>query len=287
MKKIGVGIAAVATLVAMPAMAADLMTKAPAPSMTPSAPVATWTGYYIGGNIGYAWGNDPKTTTGIELLTGAAIDAGSATLHPNGGFSGLQSGYNWQIAPTWLVGFESDFQYGRIKGNAGCLVTCGTSPLFPFVTNQSFNVTDRLNWFGTVRGRVGYVAGPTLIYATGGLAYGQVEREANVTGYANLFGGFPGGFSGQYDNTTTKVGWTIGGGLEAKLSSWMPGWFGSWTGWSAKAEYLYVDLGHFNDTLAENYASGFPGAVRNVSGSIHENIFRVGLNYQFNGSPWH
>jgi outer membrane immunogenic protein len=280
MKKIALSAAALATLIATHAMAADIARKAPAPAPAPVAPVSVWTGYYIGGNIGYAWGNDPKSTTGVELLTGTAINPGAATLHPNGGFSGLQSGYNWQIAPTWLIGYESDFQYGRIKGSAGCLAACGVQP-FPFTTYQSFSVTDRLNWFGTVRGRLGYVAGPTLLYVTGGLAYGQVEREANIAGATNVFLGFPGGFSGSFDNTTTKVGWTVGGGIEAKLANWLPAWFGGWTGWSAKAEYLYIDLGHVTDTLNETYVNGFPGAVRTVTGSIRENIFRVGLNYQF------
>jgi len=270
----------VAVLATDAAVAADLATKVPPPAPPVAAPF-TWTGYYIGGNIGYAWGKDSKTTTGTALLDDDAIDPGTADVHPDGGFSGLQSGYNWQIAPTWLVGIESDFQYGRIKGTANCLVACGESPLFGFITNQSFSVTDRLNWFGTVRGRVGYVAGPTLLYFTGGFVYGQVEREANVAGDGDFTGG--GGFSGAFDNTTTKTGWTIGGGLEAKLSNWLP----AWSGWSAKAEYLYIDLGHFTDNLNEPYGSGFPGAIRTVTGDMRENIFRVGLNYEFNGSPWH
>jgi outer membrane immunogenic protein len=261
------------------AYAADLR-PAYKPPPPPPPPPPNWTGFYIGGNIGYAWGNDSKTTTGVESLTGSSIDSGSATLHPNGGFSGLQSGYNWQFAPTWLVGYESDFQYSRIKGSTGCLVTCGVSASFPFITYQSFSVTDRLNWFGTVRGRLGYVMDPALFYVTGGLAYGQVERQANLFGN-NAIPGF-GGFGGQYDNTTTKVGWTLGGGIEAKLAGWFPSWMGTWTGWSGKVEYLYVDLGHFTDNLNENYVIAFPGAVRTVTGNMRENIFRVGLNYQFN-----
>jgi outer membrane immunogenic protein len=132
MRKAAISAAAIITLVASQAMAADLARKAP-PAPMPSAAPITWTGYYIGGNIGYAWGSDSKTTTGFETLAGTAIDPGTATLHPNGGFSGLQSGYNWQVAPTWLVGFESDFQYGRIKGSAGCLVHCGVSNSFFFI----------------------------------------------------------------------------------------------------------------------------------------------------------
>jgi outer membrane immunogenic protein len=200
MRKAALSIAAVMTLIATQAMAADMAAKARPPAPAPVAAPPTWTGFYLGGNIGYAWGSDSKTTTGVELLGGTALDPGTATLHPNGGFSGIQSGYNWQFAPTWLVGYESDFQYGRIKGSASCLVHCGVSNSFPFIIYQNFNVTDRLNWFGTVRGRLGYVAGPALLYVTGGLAYGQVEREANLAGTNFIFGGF----SGTYDNTTTK-----------------------------------------------------------------------------------
>jgi len=278
MRIAAISAAAAVTLIATQAVAADMAAKAPSPAPAPVAPVSGWTGFYLGGNIGYAWGSDSKTSTGIETITGTAIDPGTATLHPNGGFSGIQSGYNWQFAPTWLVGYESDFQYGRIKGSASCLVHCGAQNAFPFVTYQSFNVTDRLNWFGTVRGRFGYVAGPALLYVTGGLAYGQVERQANLAG--NTF--FIGGFSGSFDNTTTKVGWTLGGGLEAKLAGWFPSWMGSWAGWSGKIEYLYIDLGHVNDNLNETYASNafllgnFTGAVRTVSGNMRKISFVSG-----------
>ena len=134
------------------AYAADLRPAMKAPPPAPVALPPSWTGYYIGGNIGYAWGRNSTTTTGVQLL-GGAVDPGTATIHANGGFSGLQSGYNWQIGPTWLVGFENDFQYGKIKGTASCLVTCGVQSVFPFANYQTFSVTDRLNWFGTVRGR--------------------------------------------------------------------------------------------------------------------------------------
>lgn len=283
MKKIVIGVAAITALMGTHAMAADMATKAPP---APPAPVFSWTGYYIGGNIGYAWGDDPTSTSGTTAIGGFALTPGSTTIHPDGGFSGIQSGYNWQIDPSWLVGFETDFQYGRIRGTANCLVTCNVAlPPFFFTNYSTFSVTDRINWFGTVRGRVGYVAGPALLYFTGGLAYGQVEREANLVGNNTLlFDTFTGG----YDNNSTKVGWTIGGGIEAKLSTWLPGWFGSWTGWSAKAEYLYIDLGHVSDTFNETYITfPFPGATRTVTSDIRENIFRVGLNYQFSGSPWH
>src|SRR4051794_27620886 len=219
-------VAVAAVALTQGAFAADMPLKAR------SAPVAMpigWTGYYIGGNIGYGWGDTPTNTTGVADLGGVALATGSADLRLKGWFSGLQSGYNVQIAPTWLVGLESDFQYSNIKGDVNCLVACATP--FPFGSSyNSFAVSDRLNWFGTVRGRLGYVVGPTLFYATGGFAYGEVERRANLIGNNSILSNT---FVGSYDNRSTKTGWTAGGGIETKLS-------GAWSAWTAKLEYLYV-----------------------------------------------
>jgi outer membrane immunogenic protein len=238
------------------------------------APVPyTWTGFYIGGNIGYGWGSGSTSTTGVTVLGPIALTPGNADLRPHGWFSGLQAGYNWQIGPSWLVGLETDFQFSDIKGSTSCLVVCGTAlpPLF-FTSYSNFSVTDRMNWFGTVRGRVGYVAGPALLYFTGGLAYAEVERVASLTGLNTLLTNT---FVGQFDNTTTKVGWTIGGGVEAKLA-------GVWSAWTVKAEYLYIDLRDFSDPLNEVYVTfPFPGASRTVTSTVRENIFRLGLNYKF------
>jgi outer membrane immunogenic protein len=264
-------VAVAAVALTQGAFAADMPLKArPAPVAMPVG----WTGYYIGGNIGYGWGDTPTDTTGVAALGGAALATGSADLRLKGWFSGLQSGYNMQIAPSWLVGFESDFQYSNIKGDKNCLVTCGSLLPSLFITSyNSFAVSDRLNWFGTVRGRLGYVAGPTLFYATGGLAYGEVERRANLIGNLNF--GLGNTFVGSYDNRSTKTGWTAGGGIETKLS-------GAWSAWTAKLEYLYVDLGNVSDVLPLTYVtSPFPGATRTVHSEVRENIVRFGMNYQF------
>jgi outer membrane immunogenic protein len=256
-----------------PAMAADMAVK--------TAPLAaapfTWTGYYIGGNVGYGWGNDPTSTTGRYLgFGGGALSSGGATQHLDGAFTGLQSGYNWQFAPTWVAGIESDFQYGKIKGTISCLLTCGGA-LPPVGTGYTqFTVTDALDSFGTVRARLGYAMGSTLFYGTGGFAYGDIERTGLITGRGPSGNGAPfGPLAGNYDDSTTKGGWTVGGGVETKLP-------GMWSAWSAKAEYLHIDLGHVSDILNENYFSGAPGAFRNITTSVRENIVRVGLNYQFN-----
>lgn len=279
MKKIAISIAAFATLLATPVLAADMATKAPpvAPSVPTAAP---WTGYYLGGNIGYAWGDDPTTTTGRFLLgAGGPLQPGSGTVRPDGGFLGIGSGYNLQLAPTWVASFETDFQYGRIKGTTQCIVACGTA-LPPVGSGYiQFTTTDRLDSFGTVRGRFGYLwNGSTLLYGTGGLAYGEVERIGLIVGRGPTGNGGPfGPFAGNYDDSSTRVGWTAGGGIETRLMQWSP----NFAGWTAKVEYLYIDLGQVNDVLNMAYFSGNPGAYRNITSKIHENIIRFGMNYQF------
>lgn len=173
---------------------------------------------------------------------------------------------------SWLVGIEADFQFSNIKDDASCLTTCGPQN-FAFIRYNAFSVQEKLNWFGTVRGRVGYVAGPALIYATGGLAYGEVERIANLDGFNTIPTWGP--FAGSYDNKKTKTGWTVGGGLEYKLP-------GAWSALSIKAEYLYIDLGEASDTLRLDYNIFVrPGATRTVTSDLKEQIVRVGFNYQF------
>ena len=100
----------------------------------------------------------------------------------------------------------------------------------------------RNNWLGTARGRLGYSLGEFMPYVTGGLAVGDIKTSIAGVGSAN----------------ETKAGWTVGGGLEAHIS-------GPWT---AKVEYLYVDLG-----------SG--GSVAGSDASYRSNIVRAGLNYKF------
>jgi outer membrane immunogenic protein len=152
------------------------------------------------------------------------------------------------------------------------------------------SITEQMPWLGTVRGRLGYVADRLLLYATGGLAFGRVEVDSSATATGFFVPGSTvpctpttcpvWGFSG---SGVTKIGWTVGGGAE-----WAVG-----GNWSAKFEYLFVDLGSFNTTF-----TGFPGCfgptsgaiiachfqlagVGNISSRITDNIVRVGLNYQF------
>lgn len=155
----------------------------------------------------------------------------------SGGQVGGTAGYNWQLGRT-VLGLEGDIDWNHLQGT-------NLSPSCPG-TGGSCSTTE--TWLSTLRGRAGYAFGGVLPYVTGGLAVGNIEAAA-----PGLAGG-----------TNTNAGWTVGGGVEFAL----PG------NWSAKAEYLHVDLGDFN---CGTNCGGAPD--ENVS--MRENVFRAGVNYHF------
>jgi len=132
-----------------------------------------------------------------------------------------------------------------MRGDSETLLTQNTGFLtfFP-VTFSALSEEHKIDWFGTVRGRFGYPMGPVLFYATGGLAYGEVNRNGNVAGQTNfVLGGTVNNFAGSYSASSTRAGWTAGAGIEGMLSR----------NWSVKAEYLYMDLGNTTDTFSTFY----------------------------------
>jgi outer membrane immunogenic protein len=277
---------ALVAVVAGSAQAADMPLKA-RPALVP---VYTWTGFYGGINGGYAWSGDRSVTFTpgdplIQAVTcGPPVGNGTCALPASpklqGGFGGLQAGYNWQVNPYVLAGLEADFQGSAIRGSA-------TNPTFNlFGTNAQIATEHSVTWFGTVRGRLGFL--PTdrlLIYGTGGLAYGRVEANSVLTpstpfggGIGLGFGfncfagvGFPNCFTGNSAHTAT--GWTAGGGFEFALSA----------NASLKAEYLYVSLGANDHTLVAVSSGivGLPRASFIVGGKVDYSLARVGLNYRF------
>jgi outer membrane immunogenic protein len=164
------------------------------------------------------------------------------------GFTGGgQVGCNWQPWGSLVWGGEADLQYTGLDGSRD-VVTPGAS------AHQDF----RSRWLATFRGRVGWLANPDMyFYATGGLALANVNTASTTN------------FNGTINNvsdSTTHAGWTLGGGLEWR--------FPFAPRWSAKVEYLYVDLGHATNPLP----------ISNNDTSLTENIFRIGVNYHF--YPW-
>jgi outer membrane immunogenic protein len=189
----------------------------------------------------------------------------------DGVIGGGQIGYNWQVT-NWVFGLEADIQGTDEKGSLAytCLRGVCTSPLggfnalvlpgpaVPVALNQ------KIDWFGTVRGRVGILATPrVLFYATGGLAYGEVNTSETI-GLAGF------GFS----NNDTRVGYTVGAGIEGLIT-------GNWT---ARLEYLYVDLGKTSGSFATTIGGLGGGTLTSYySSRITDNILRVGVNYKFGG----
>jgi outer membrane immunogenic protein len=130
--------------------------------------------------------------------------------------------------------------------------------------------SQKLTWFGTVRGRFGATVTPSvLIYVTAGLAYGGVKSDLTVSGFN---AGVPA--AALFSSSVTKGGWTVGAGLEGRIG-------GNWT---AKIEYLYMDLGTINGGpfATPIVAPGGALLAANFSSRITDNIVRVGVNYHFN-----
>lgn len=156
MKKLVLAVAALA-ISTVGAMAADLAvgpyTKAPAMAANPAY---NWTGFYVGAHVGGAWGQ-----TGVSQFSDF-LEEGSMKM--SGGFGGGQIGYNFMAAPNILIGFEADVSGANLSGNTL------TRP--PFVNDpERVRYEDKINVFGTARGRVGYTWSNWLLYATGGFAW--------------------------------------------------------------------------------------------------------------------
>ena len=266
-------LALLSAFAASPTMAADMPVKArPAPVM---APVWNWSGFYIGLNGGYSWGRSSRDLNFFNPLNGATIaTASGAGRDLDGGVFGGQIGYNWQ-ASNWVFGIEADLQWTGQKG--GTTVLCPVGGCFPALTfvpaagGSSATLTDKLEWFGTIRGRVGFTVTPSvLLYATGGGAYGSVKTDLGLsTLTANLV---PVTIAGS--RSTDRFGWTVGAGAE-----WM---FAS--NWSGKLEYLYMDLGSISNSVVFPTGSGLPLGA-NVSSRITDSVFRGGINYRFSAGP--
>jgi outer membrane immunogenic protein len=253
------------------ALAADLPVKAPPLAV---GPVYNWTGFYVGLNAGGAWNDarDDVYPTGC-FLTNVACGGGapnnplrsdSVRLSGSGFTGGGQAGYNWQVG-NWLVGIEGDISYVGINDSN----SINRPVALPLVGNFVHSETDKNDWLGTLRGRFGVTVTPSfLLYATGGLAFGQVRSATAVS-----FTSTPDVYAGSAD--TTRAGWTVGAGGE-----WMFA-----PNWSVKAEYLFVDLGTvgYNNACITAACAGFvPPPSYQTDLRVHENIARIGVNYHFN-----
>lgn len=252
-------IASATALGAQSASAADLtrpVYKAPA-----AAPLYNWSGFYAGVNVGWGWNDSSADRTAFSSALGAAVAVGqvpaSIGFTRDGVLGGGQIGYNWQ-AGAFVLGLETDFQGSNIRGAGSVFYPGPGSPVL--ITANS-----RLDWFGTVRGRLGFTPLPeALLYVTGGLAYGHVNNNASWVADPLTSGNLNG------SSSDTRAGWTVGAGAEWAFAP----------RWSVKAEYLYVDLG--NTTVRETDPQ-YPVDFLDYKFEHRDHIVRVGLNYKFGG----
>jgi len=272
MRKTASLVAILAAVMGGAAVAADLPSRKEAPVyVPPPPPPPLWTGFYVGLNLGGGWaangGNnsylpysDPRYAWGVTPALGLGpnlffLPGGGTTGNNTGGVvGGGQVGYNYQFGTSFLIGGEVDIQGTSITGgNQGNYAGLYPSPflpsggfLTPLFTGNGGNLG--LPWFGTVRGRVGWLFTPSLlVYGTAGFAYGGVTA---------------------LNQSNTRTGWTAGGGVEWRF---LPNW-------SAKVEYLYTDLSSGGVTGGFGWNYGY-------NAHPEFNTVRVGVNYHFITAP--
>lgn len=247
-----------------------------------------WTGFYAGVNLGYGWGHrnvdyaarDDAST--LWFTTGGQPPQMSFTT--SGVLGGLQLGYNWQFNRHWLIGLETDFDWSGIQGSG---TSSGVVPPVPIAGPFSAPLDEKIEWFGTLRARLGYLPTDTLLtYVTGGLAYGKVKRSGsyvNNSTFAFTVNGVTDGtgftcaagatcFSGS--SSDVSAGWTLGGGFE----------YAVWGRLTLKAEYLYVSLpakALTETALAVFIPGDTPASIGVDAGRATFSVARVGLNYRF------
>jgi len=249
---------------APPAGPAPFLTKAPFYTKAPFAIAWTWSGFYLGTNIGYSFGSSKTDTVFNDASGGTFAYPTSASSRVDGLIGGAQTGYNWQMG-NWLAGIEGDLQLSRQRGNP--LFTCpGTvcNPAGP--VTASFDPSQKMEWFATLRGRFGGLVTPDLLaYVTGGVALGGFNNEGSIASFDATGAPAPDTFV----NLATRVGWTAGAGIEGHLG-------GNWTG---KVEYLHLDFGSVSTTAYNDVSA--PLLAIDLKSHITDDIVRVGLNYKF------
>ena len=232
--------------------------------MLAPVPIFTWTGFYVGVNAGYGWQNNNDNSffvpAGTFPITAPAASGIVSFAEDDGdGFvGGGQIGYNYQMG-TFVIGLEADLQWADLGGSNG---TAFIPASFP-ATFVPAGAAGGVDWFGTVRARLGFAVDRALIYATGGFAYGGTDSGNN----------------GIFDNNDdTRTGWVLGGGVEyAFTQNLTAGLEGLWVNLDGDNKGTFVGTEVIGGTVTPVYATG-------VDRGDDENDFfvaRAKLNFKF------
>lgn len=234
---------------ATPSTAADLWGQEQYGSIkdAPVEPVFSWTGFYAGVAVGLATGDTSEQVKVDDPLLAALL---RTDFDVNGAIYGGHIGYNYQSGP-WVVGIEGTFSGTNIDGDSNCV----------FVLNCRADV----DWIGTVEGRIGYGFGRSLIYARGGVAWGDVSTSAYLID-PSLF---------SVRSSETHTGWTAGLGFEHAIGNNV----------IARIEYSHIDLGSENHDLDASFLGNPLGAIP-ASVDMEIDTIKVGVSVKFNGGSF-
>jgi outer membrane immunogenic protein len=217
-----------------------------------------------------AWGKSNTDTVFGDVVSGGQLFATNSSNQLDGAVGGAQAGYNF-VAGNLLAGIEADLNYSGQRGSLAstcpggicnpALVGVVADPSVQAISEQG----QKLEWFATLRGRLGLTVTPdAIVYATGGLAVGEIMTAGTVFG----FDGDGNPVNTIVSSHNTKAGWTVGGGVEARV-------FDNWT---ARVEYLYLDLGSVTTVPATAPNATVATAF---SSRVTDNLVRLGVNYKF------
>jgi outer membrane immunogenic protein len=234
------------------ALAADLL--------PPPVPAFTWTGPYIGAQIGYGWGSGSYNAAGFDPVNQISFNASSGGT-PSGVAGGAHVGYQYQIN-QWVIGVE-----GSVDGSS---LSSAAVAVLPAFGGSILTADTSLDVAGTIRGKLGITWDRVLIYGTGGAAFGGFSTNLTLTSFAA--GGTPFILAGG-NASNNRVGWTAGGGLQYAVTD----------NWWVFVEYRYTNFGSVSANILP--AALPAGAFVNGSRQIRENQVQAGFSYRFNIAP--
>lgn len=250
-----------ALILAAPAIAADLPSRAappPPPGALPPAaspsvttlPAFTWTGFYVGVQGGFTWGDGSGVLS--ETTTAPATTTIGRSVEANGFMGGVHAGYNYQSGSI-VYGIEADAEYAAVDGALSIATSTAATQVGRFGIEQDFR--------GSLRARLGLAYDGVLLYVTGGAAAARVDASYAAAARAA--------------KADTLIGWTAGAGLEYDL----------WSNWSMRAEYRYTSLGDQDLAFAGTAVAADNTNTYRWNVEHKEHAVRAGLSYRFGAQP--